>query len=229
MRGGGPRLCVHVRGLQSRAGSNGSSISSSSAQMLRVNRLAPGGGAAMRAVILAAGRGGRLEGVIGDQARSASRGSAIARCSSVRSRRCRSAGTRPDHGRRRLSASSRFSGRARERSRSCRTPGIASTNSLYSLWLARDLLLDGFVVLNCDVLFHPQMLDDLLTARYDDALLVARAGRRGAVRRRRDEGPHPRAAWCRHRQDAARWRTRRRERRHRSLRSRAARWLSSSR
>ncbi len=49
----------------------------------------------------------------------------------------------------------------------------AQTNSLYSLWLARPLLGDGFVVMNCDVLFHPQLLDDLLTARYDDALLVA--------------------------------------------------------
>src|SRR5262249_29607410 len=49
----------------------------------------------------------------------------------------------------------------------------ASTNSLYSLWLARDLLADGFVVLNGDVLFHPQLLTDLLTARYEDALLMA--------------------------------------------------------
>jgi L-glutamine-phosphate cytidylyltransferase len=55
----------------------------------------------------------------------------------------------------------------------------ATTNSLYSLWLARHLLLDGFIVLNCDVLFHPQMLSDLLTARCDDALLVA-ARRDGA-------------------------------------------------
>jgi choline kinase len=31
----------------------------------------------------------------------------------------------------------------------------------------------GFVVLNCDVLFHPRLLEDLLTARYEDALLVA--------------------------------------------------------
>ena len=44
------------------------------------------------------------------------------------------------------------------------------------MWLARDLLLDGFLVLNCDVLFHPRMLDDLLTARCDDALLVAARG-----------------------------------------------------
>jgi choline kinase len=33
-------------------------------------------------------------------------------------------------------------------------------------------LTDGFVVLNCDVLFHPQLLPRLLTAPFDDALLV---------------------------------------------------------
>jgi choline kinase len=47
------------------------------------------------------------------------------------------------------------------------------TNSLYSLWLARHLLAEGFIVLNADVLFHPQLLIDLLTARYEDALLVS--------------------------------------------------------
>jgi L-glutamine-phosphate cytidylyltransferase len=46
------------------------------------------------------------------------------------------------------------------------------TNSLYSLWLARHLLGKGFVVLNSDVLFHPQLLSDLITARYEDALLI---------------------------------------------------------
>jgi choline kinase len=50
---------------------------------------------------------------------------------------------------------------------------FAQTNSLYSLWLARPLLMDGFVVMNCDVLFHPQLLDDLIAARYEDALLVS--------------------------------------------------------
>jgi len=53
---------------------------------------------------------------------------------------------------------------------------FASTNSLYSLWLARDLLAEGFVVLNCDVLFHQQLMADLLTARYEDALLVGARG-----------------------------------------------------
>jgi len=49
----------------------------------------------------------------------------------------------------------------------------AQTNSMYSLWLARPLLFEGFVVLNCDVLFHPVLLHDLLTSRQDDALLLA--------------------------------------------------------
>lgn len=52
-------------------------------------------------------------------------------------------------------------------------PHFAQTNSLYSLWLARALLYQGFVVLNCDVLFPPVLLDDLLASRHDAALLVA--------------------------------------------------------
>jgi len=50
---------------------------------------------------------------------------------------------------------------------------FAETNSLYSLWTARALLYQGFVVLNCDVLFHPALLDDLLAAHHDAALLIA--------------------------------------------------------
>jgi choline kinase len=50
---------------------------------------------------------------------------------------------------------------------------FAHTNSLYSLWLARTLLADGFVVMNCDVLVHPQLVADLLSARHEDALLVS--------------------------------------------------------
>jgi L-glutamine-phosphate cytidylyltransferase len=49
---------------------------------------------------------------------------------------------------------------------------FSQTNSMYSLWMARPLLYEGFVVLNCDVLFHPVLLDDLLTARHDNALLL---------------------------------------------------------
>ena len=50
---------------------------------------------------------------------------------------------------------------------------FAATSSLYSLWLAREHLMDGFVVLNSDVLFHPQMLADLLESDRDDALLIS--------------------------------------------------------
>ena len=49
----------------------------------------------------------------------------------------------------------------------------AQTNSMYSLWMARPLLFEGFVVLNCDVLFHPVLLSDLLTSRHENALLLA--------------------------------------------------------
>jgi choline kinase len=51
------------------------------------------------------------------------------------------------------------------------------TNSLYSLWLTSHLLAEGFVVMNSDVLFHPQLLTDLLTARHEDALLIEYCGR----------------------------------------------------
>lgn len=50
---------------------------------------------------------------------------------------------------------------------------FAETSSLYSLWLAREHLVDGFVVLNSDVLFHPQMLAELLESDHGDALLIS--------------------------------------------------------
>lgn len=49
----------------------------------------------------------------------------------------------------------------------------ASTNSLYSLWTARHALGDGFLVMNCDIVFHPRLMEDLLSARHEDALLVS--------------------------------------------------------
>jgi choline kinase len=48
----------------------------------------------------------------------------------------------------------------------------AQTNSLYSLWMARPLLYEAFVVLNCDVLFHPALLTDLVESRHENALLL---------------------------------------------------------
>src|SRR4029453_8496296 len=56
-----------------------------------------------------------------------------------------------------------------------KNPMFAETSSLYSLWLTRDLLLDGFVVLNSDVLFHPGMLVNLLESPHQDALLISYA------------------------------------------------------
>lgn len=52
-------------------------------------------------------------------------------------------------------------------------PEFSETNSLYSLWLARPLLETPIVIMNCDVLFHPTLLLDLLTAAHHDALLIA--------------------------------------------------------
>lgn len=52
-------------------------------------------------------------------------------------------------------------------------PIFDRTNSLYSLWLARNELGGGFVVMNSDVLFHPALLRRLLESDYDDALLVS--------------------------------------------------------
>ena len=52
---------------------------------------------------------------------------------------------------------------------------FAETSSLYSLWLAQEHLQDGFVVLNSDVLFHPQLLADLLESSRENALLLSDA------------------------------------------------------
>ena len=128
----------------------------------------------MRAVVLAAGRGARLRGVTGalpkclarvgsetllERQLSALRACGIDAITVV-------AGYRAGDVRRVCGSGVGMVHNAR----------FASTNSLYSLWLARDLLADGFVVLNSDVLFSRQLLEDLLTARYEDALLVAARG-----------------------------------------------------
>jgi choline kinase len=52
-----------------------------------------------------------------------------------------------------------------------------TTNSLYSLWLARDQARNGFVLLNGDVVFHPHILGRLLESPYPDALTVDRKDR----------------------------------------------------
>ena len=58
------------------------------------------------------------------------------------------------------------------RARAIHNPRYAETNSMYSLWLAREAVSEGFVLLNGDVLFDPRLLDRLLEWPYPDALLV---------------------------------------------------------
>lgn len=125
----------------------------------------------MRGVILAAGRGNRLRDVTGDRPKCLARvGERTLLDRQIRSlRRC---------GVDEIAVVAGY--HAADVRRAC-DPDVdlvinaryEQTNSLYSLWLARDLLMEGFVVLNCDVLFHDQLLSDLLTSRDEDALLMA--------------------------------------------------------
>lgn len=124
----------------------------------------------MRGIILAAGKGSRLNGTIGDKPKCLLRvgGRTLVE---------RQIATLRETG---VTDIAVVVGCQADMVRRACGPGIAyientryaQTNSLYSLWLARPLLLDGFVVMNCDVLFHPQLLADLVTARHDDALLI---------------------------------------------------------
>jgi choline kinase len=124
----------------------------------------------MRAVILAAGRGGRLRGIVGERPKCLAR---VGECTLLE----RQIFTLRDYGIHQITVVAGY--RAEDVRRTCgphvdivHNVRYASTNSLYSLWLARELLADGFVVLNCDVLFHPQLLADLLSAPHEDALLM---------------------------------------------------------
>jgi choline kinase len=58
-------------------------------------------------------------------------------------------------------------------------PVFATTNSIYSLWLAREEAQDGFVVLNSDVVFHPHVLTRLLHSPFPDALAISCHGSLG--------------------------------------------------
>jgi choline kinase len=59
-------------------------------------------------------------------------------------------------------------------------PTYRETNSLYSLWLAREHLTVGFLVLNSDVLFHTATLRELVESRHPAALLMAYRSADGA-------------------------------------------------
>ncbi len=131
----------------------------------------------MRAIILAAGRGRRLRDVVGDRPKCLARvGDRTLVERQIRSLRACGVDA--------ITVVAGFQAGLVRRACGAGVDMIINTrydatNSLYSLWLARDVLLDGFVVLNCDVLFHDQLLRDLLTARDEDALLMA--ARRGEV------------------------------------------------
>jgi choline kinase len=125
----------------------------------------------MRGIILAAGKGSRLNGTAGDKPKCLVEAGGV----TLIERQIRTlqragvddiavvAGCQAD----------RVRGRCGHRVTYVENTRFAETNSMFSLWMARALLYEGFVVLNCDVLFHPVLLSDLLTSRYEDALLLA--------------------------------------------------------
>jgi choline kinase len=121
-------------------------------------------------VILAAGRGARLNGTAGDAPKCLVRVGGVTLLErQVRTLRRAGiddivvvVGCQADRVRQSCGSGVRYVENAR----------FADTNSLYSLWAARALLYRGFVVLNFDVLFHPALLDELLAAHHDAALLI---------------------------------------------------------
>ena len=124
----------------------------------------------MRGVILAAGRGSRLNGTAGDKPKCLVRaGATMLLDRQIAS--LRRAG---------IDDIVVVVGCQADRVRQSSGPAVqyvenfryAETNSLYSLWTARALLYEGFVVLNCDVLFHPALLEELLITQHDAALLI---------------------------------------------------------
>ncbi len=125
----------------------------------------------MRGIILAAGKGSRLNGTAGDKPKCLVEVGGMTLLER-QIRAVRRAG---------LTDIVVVVGSQADRVRAAAGPSVtcvensrfAETNSLYSLWTARALLYEGFVVLNCDVLFHPALLDDLLATHHDAALLMA--------------------------------------------------------
>lgn len=127
----------------------------------------------MNAIILAAGRGSRLRGAAGDKPKCLARVGEITLIErQIRALRACGideivvvVGFGGDSVRRECGRDINY----------IENPVYFRTSSLYSLWLARHRFGDGFVVLNSDVLFHPQLLTDLITARHSDALLISYA------------------------------------------------------
>jgi choline kinase len=125
----------------------------------------------MRGIILAAGKGSRLNGTAGDKPKCLVEAGGVTLIErQIRTLRHAGiddivvvVGCQADRVRKRCGLGITYVENTR----------FAETNSMFSLWMARALLYEGFVVLNCDVLYHPLLLSDLLSSRYPDALLVA--------------------------------------------------------
>lgn len=125
----------------------------------------------MRGIILAAGKGSRLNGTAGDKPKCLLEAGGI----TLVERQMRALDRAGIHdivvvvG----CQADRVRAACGDRATFVENPRFAETNSLYSLWTARALLSNGFVVLNCDVLFHPALLEGLLATHHDAALLMA--------------------------------------------------------
>jgi len=125
---------------------------------------------AMRAIILAAGRGARLNGMAGDDPKCLVKVGGVTLIE-------RQIATLNSFG---LDLITVVVGFGAERVRSACGSSVDyvendrfdKTNSLYSLWLTRHQLFDGFIVFNSDVLVHPRLVKDLLASEYENALLI---------------------------------------------------------
>ena len=59
-----------------------------------------------------------------------------------------------------------------KRARYTYNPRFDQTNSLYSLWLIKNKINDDFILLNADVFFHTAILERLINSQYPDVLAV---------------------------------------------------------
>ena len=146
----------------------------------------------MRAIILAAGRGGRLRGVTGDRPKCLARDRRLhaARASDPGAARLR---RRRDHRRRRLSAPTMSGGCAVRRSTSSHNARLRRRPTACTRcgWRAT-CWPTGSSSSTATCSSTRSCCVDLLTARYEDALLMARRGDGDALLGRGDEGPRPR-------------------------------------
>jgi len=51
-------------------------------------------------------------------------------------------------------------------------PRYKDTNNIYSLWLMKNRVKEGFILLNSDVLFHEQILEKIIKSDFENAIIV---------------------------------------------------------